>query len=179
MLHATDTKHRGVHGLDCLAFAQIHVHTARQAWVEASDRSHDVDSLEIVRAVFLEDRRALYGILIGSRCTVHIARSAVPWRRWIRVIVGDLTATDHHVMRQHTAHRLMKAAANSLFGYLEIGPSPGSTCMQLHECLLHEVHCGSRRVGLEVGACAVAFDRIAPFWDLPLEGYLGLEHGLG
>src|SRR5262249_33481911 len=98
LLHAPDTKHRGVHGLDCLAVTQIHMHTARQAWVEASHRAHDIDALEIVGAVFLEDRRALYGILVRTRRAVHIARRAVPWCRRIRMIVGDLAIADHQVM---------------------------------------------------------------------------------
>src|SRR6266576_5038331 len=38
-----------VHGLQGLSGAEIHVHPARQAGVEAAHRAHDVDALEVVR----------------------------------------------------------------------------------------------------------------------------------
>src|SRR5580704_15412671 len=43
--------------LEHLAAAEVHVHAARQARVEAAHGAHDVDALEVVRRVLLEDRR--------------------------------------------------------------------------------------------------------------------------
>src|SRR6185312_1664941 len=54
------TEHRGMVCLQHLAVPQIHVHAARQTRIETSYRAHDIDSLELVRAVFFEDRSILH-----------------------------------------------------------------------------------------------------------------------
>src|SRR5215469_6653249 len=79
-----------VDDLPHLSLARVHVDTARQAWVEASHGSHDVDTLEVLRAILLEDRRVLHGVLVRSRSAVGVAWARVPRRRWVRLIVGDL-----------------------------------------------------------------------------------------
>ena len=117
--------------LQHFAVAQVHVHAARQTWIEASHRAHDVDALEFVRAVFLEDRRVLHRILVGPGRAVDIARIRVPRRGRIGMIVGDLAIADDDVMREHTAHRLVEAAADGFFGNLEVGPRSGAAGVQL------------------------------------------------
>ena len=53
--------------LSVLPVAQVHVHAARQARVEAAHRAHDVDAAEVVLAVLLEDRLALHRVLVRAR----------------------------------------------------------------------------------------------------------------
>src|SRR5215813_10937614 len=98
------------------------MHAARQAWIEAAHGSHDVYALEIVRPVLLEDRCALHSVFIWPRRAVEIARTGVPRRRRIRMIVGDFAVADHDVMREHAAHRFVEAAADGLLRDSEIGP---------------------------------------------------------
>ena len=118
-LHA---EHRHVPDVEQLAVAQVHVDAAGQARVEAADRPHDVDALELVRPVLLEDRRVLHRVLVGAGRAVDVARAGVPGRRRIGMVVGDLAVADDDVMRQHAAHRLVEAAADGLVGHLELGP---------------------------------------------------------
>src|SRR5580700_10695705 len=94
-----------VRRLEHLAAAEVHVHAARQAWVEAAHGAHDVDALEVVRRVLLEDRRVLHRVLVGPGRPVGVADAAVPRRGRVRVVVRDLPVPDHHVVRQHAAHR--------------------------------------------------------------------------
>src|SRR5215470_13782089 len=47
--------HRRVYRLDDAAVAEIHVHAAGQARIEAPHRAHDVDALELLGRVLLED----------------------------------------------------------------------------------------------------------------------------
>src|ERR1700759_1089061 len=98
---AMGLRHRGrrVHDLAYLAAAGVHVHAARQAGVEGAHSPHDVDALEVLRPVLLEDRRVLDGVLVGTRRPVDIARTGVPRRRRVRLVVGDLALTDDHVVR--------------------------------------------------------------------------------
>ena len=112
--------------LQNLSVAQVHVHAARQAWIEAANRTHDVDSLEFVRPVFLEDRRVLHRVFVGAWRAIRIARIGVPRRRRIGMIIGDLVLANHHVMRQDAAHRFVESASNRLFGNLEV--VPGAAC---------------------------------------------------
>src|ERR1700689_4521323 len=91
-----------------LAAAIVHVHATGQTGIEASNRPHDVDALELIPAVFLEDRRVLHGILVGTWRAVGITRIGVPWRRRIRVIVGDLAFTGDDVMGKHAANGLVE-----------------------------------------------------------------------
>ena len=60
--------------LQDLAIAQVHVHAARQAGIETANRAHDVDALELVGAIFFEDRRVLNRVFVWSRRSVDI-----PW----------------------------------------------------------------------------------------------------
>ena len=103
-----------------LPLAEVHVHAARQARVEAADRAHDVDAAEVVRAVLLEDRLAHAPRPRRARGTVGVRRAAVPRRRRVRVVVGDLAVADHQVVREHAAHRLVEAAADRLVGDVEV-----------------------------------------------------------
>ena len=98
--------------------AQVHVHAAGQARVEAAHRPHDVDALEALGRVLLEDRGVLHRVLVGARRPVAVADAAVPRGRRVRVVVRDLPVPDHHVVRQDAAHRLGEAAATESSGTL-------------------------------------------------------------
>src|SRR5438105_1284845 len=67
------SEHRRVGELQGLALAQVDVHAAGQAGVEAANRPHDVDALELVGPVLLEDRRVLDRVLVGARGAVLVA----------------------------------------------------------------------------------------------------------
>src|ERR1700730_14162964 len=110
--------------------AQIHVYTAGQARIKAPHGAHDVYPFEFVRAVLLEDRRILDRVLVGPRSTINVPRIGIPWRRWIRMIVRDLASADHHMMRKHTPHGFVEAAANSFFRHLEIRPGSSPSRVQ-------------------------------------------------
>src|SRR5580700_11667172 len=116
------TKHRRVMRLQHLAVSQIHVDTARQARIEASDRPHDVDSFELIRAIFFKDRSVLHRVLVRTRSAISVARIGIPGGRRIRMIVGDLAFFDHDMMREHAADSFMESTANSLLGHLEFRP---------------------------------------------------------
>ena len=164
--------------LELLAAAEVHVHAARQARVEAAHRAHDVDALEVLAVVLLEDRLPLHGVLVGPGRAVGVARVGVPRGRRVGVVVGDLAVADHHVVREHAAHRLGEAAADALVGHLELLPGLGAPGPDLDQRLLGEVQRAGRGVGLEVGAGPVALDGVAPLRDLPLELDRALERGL-
>ncbi len=92
-------KHGRMMRLQHLAIPQINVHTAGQAWIEASDGPHNINAFEVLRTVFLEDRRVLYCVFIRAGRAEAVARVCVPggWR--IRVIVGD--APRHRLSHVH------------------------------------------------------------------------------
>src|SRR5215813_13208613 len=106
------------------------MNAARQAWVEAPHGAHDVDALEVIRAVLLEDWSVLHGILVGSRGPEDVTGVCVPGCRGIGVIVGNLTIANHHVMGQHATHSLVESTANGFIGNFEIGPCFGSSAVQ-------------------------------------------------
>src|SRR5437764_9272021 len=111
-----------MNGLKQFAFAQVHVYSAGQARIEAADRTHNIDSFESVRTIILKNRRVLDAVFIGTRSAIHITGTGVPWRRRVRMVVGDLSVADHHVMRQNATNRLVEAATDRVVRYLEIGP---------------------------------------------------------
>src|SRR5882762_10841079 len=104
---------------DFLTLAEVHVHTTREARVEAPYRPHDIDALELLGTVLLEDRRILHGILVRSRGAERIAWARVPRRGRIRVIVGDLTVPDDEMVRQHSPDGLVEPTANGLVRHRE------------------------------------------------------------
>src|SRR3984957_14085792 len=163
------TKHRGMMRLQNLAVPQIHVHAARQTWIEAPYRAHDIDPFKLVRAVFFEDGSILHRVLVWTRSAVNVAWISIPGGRRIRMVVGDLAFLDHHMMREHAANRFVETATNGLLRHFEFRPGFGMSGMQLRKCLFHEVQCGAGSIDLEVGTRPVAFDGVAPLWDLPLE----------
>ena len=69
--------------------------------------------LKLLPVVLLEDRLALHRVLVRAGRAVDVARVGVPGRRRVRVVVGDLAVPDHHVVREHAAHRLGEAAADA------------------------------------------------------------------
>src|SRR5579863_4734012 len=97
-------EHRRVMRFQHLSIGQIHVHATWQTRIEAAYRAHNVNPLELVRAVFLEDRRVLYRIFVGTRCSVDVAGIRVPRRRWIRMVICNFTVAYHDVVRKHSAH---------------------------------------------------------------------------
>src|SRR5689334_19614885 len=98
--------------LESLPFPEIHVHAAGKARIETANRTHDVDALELVRSVLFEYRRVLYGVFVRSGRAIDIAWIGIPRSRRIWVVVGDLPAFDHDVMREDAAYRFVKAAAD-------------------------------------------------------------------
>ena len=152
--------------------AEVHVHAAGQAGVEAADRAHDVDALEVLGAVLLEDRRVLHRVLVRARRPVHVTRAGVPRRRRVGLVVGDLAVADDHVVREHAARRLVEADADGLLGHREVVPALRAAGADLLEGLLEAVEADQRRVGLVVGPGTVALDGVRPLRDLPLELHL-------
>src|SRR5258708_686258 len=145
------------------------MYAAGQAWIEAANRAHDVDTLEILRAVVFEDRRVLYRIFIGAGSSIDITRFRVP-RRWrIRMVVGDLTFADNDVMGKDSTNGLVEAAADGFFRYLEVGPGRSAAGVQFRQSLLYKVEGRCCCVCLEVSTSAIPLQRVAPLWDLPFE----------
>src|SRR2546423_15680393 len=101
--------------LDGLAFAEIHVHAARQTRIEAPDRAHDIDALERVAAVLLEDWHVLNRVLVGARRAIDIPRARIPRRRRIRVVVGNIAIVDDELMRQIAALRFRESEPHALY----------------------------------------------------------------
>src|SRR5712691_2499089 len=182
-LHREGHSRRRVRRLEHLAAAQVHMHPARQARVEAAHRAHDVDALEGVRRVLLEDRRVLHRVLVRPGRPVAIPHAAVPRRGRVRVVVRDLPVPDHHVVREHAADRLGEAAAERVLGHVEGLPRLGPPGPDLGEGLLDEVQRDPGGVGLEVGPGPVPLDRVGQrlallvHRDLPLEGGFRPGHG--
>src|SRR5437879_2596608 len=133
---------------DFLALAQVHVHTAGQARVEATYGPHDIDALESVGTVLLEDRRILHGILVWSRRAERIAWARVPWRRRIRVIVGDLTVPNDEMVRQHAPDGLVEPTANGLVGHRERRLGDRASRVNLVLGAFQECECRRRSIGL-------------------------------
>src|SRR3984957_9171769 len=165
--------------LQHLSIPEVHVYAARQTGIEAAHSTHDVDSLEFVRAVLLEDRRILHCIFIRSRSSIHIAWVGIPGSRRIWVIVGDLVIANHDVMRQNSARRFVEAAANGFLRHLEIIPGLCTAGMQLRQRLLGKMKRARGCISLEISARPIPLDRVAPLWNLPLKLYLWFRHGLG
>ena len=109
--------------------AQVHMNSAREAGIKAANCPHDVDSFKFVRTVFFEDRCVLNRILVRTGCTVDIPRIRIPASRWIRVIIGDFAVSNHQVMREHAANRLMETAADGLTRNLKRCEGLGSAGM--------------------------------------------------
>src|SRR5678815_5531558 len=72
------TEHGRMMRLQHFAVPQIHVHTARQTRIEAPYRAHYIDSLELVRAIFLKDRSILHRILVRTWSAIDVARIGIP-----------------------------------------------------------------------------------------------------
>src|SRR5690348_9747745 len=81
------SKHRRMMRLQNLTVAEIHMHATRQTRIEAAHRTHDVDTLEVIRPVLLEDRRVLNRVFVWTRRAVDVARIRVPRSRRIRMVV--------------------------------------------------------------------------------------------
>src|SRR5260370_2901462 len=98
------------------------MYTARQAGIEAPYRAHDIDALEFVRSVLFEDWCILHRVLVRTWRAIDVARARVPRRGRIRMIIGNLTIADHHMMRQHAADSFIESPADGLAGNFEIRP---------------------------------------------------------
>src|SRR5437588_4927113 len=105
------------------------MNTTWQTRIKAANRSHDVDTLEGVRAIVFEDRCVLHSVLVRARCTIDVSHAAIPGRRRIGMVVGDLAILDDHVMGKYTAHRLVESAADGLLWHCEIAPGFSVACM--------------------------------------------------
>src|ERR1700758_969307 len=143
------------------------MHAAGEAWIETSDRTHDIDSLEFVRTILLKDRRVLHGIFIRAWRPVDISWICVPGSRRIWMVVGDLVISNDNVMRQYTADGFVEATSYTFFRNFEIAPGSCSAGMQLCQSLFGKVQRGRSGIGLEVGTRTIAFNGIAPLGDLP------------
>src|SRR5262245_57785992 len=159
-----------------LAGAKIHMHSTRHARVKAPHYAHDVNPLEIIGHVLFEDGPTWHRILIGTRRAVNVARAGVPRRRRIRVIIGDFSIADNHVMREHAAYGLVEAAADRFLRRREFRPGPGSARPHFGERTLDKIKSRRRRIRLEVSPSAISLDGVAPPRDLPFK--FGLrKHG--
>src|SRR2546421_5170755 len=69
--------------------AEIHMHAARQAWIEAADGAHNVDAFKRVESIFLEQWGILDGVLEGAGGAERIAWTGIPGCRRIWMVVGD------------------------------------------------------------------------------------------
>src|SRR5580700_10440571 len=152
-----ETKHGGMMRLQHFAVAQIHVHAARQTRIETPHRTHDINSLELVRTVLLKDRSVLHSVLVWTGSAVDVAWIGIPGGRRIRVVVRDLAFFDHHVVREHATNSFVEAAANGFLRYLEIRPGFGMSGVQFRQRLFHEVQRGASGINLEVGSRPIAF----------------------
>src|ERR1700679_2191352 len=85
------------------------------------------------------------------------------------MVVGDLALSDDDVVREDATNSLVKATADGLFRNFEFAPGGGATGIQFSKRFLDEVQRGSSGVGLEVGACSVALERVRPLRNVPLE----------
>src|SRR5579875_234797 len=121
------------------SITQVHVDATRQAGVEAAHCTHDVDALEVLRAVLLEDGGVLYRVLVGARSPIDITHTAVPgcWR--IGMIIGNLAILDHEMMGKNATYRFVEAAANGLFRYREAVPGLGASRAYLGQRLVQAV----------------------------------------
>src|SRR5262249_37668981 len=130
-------------------------------------------------SVLLKNRRVLHRVFVRSRRSIDVTRVGVP-RRWcIGMIVGDLAVSNHHVMRKHAPHRLGKATADGVLGYLERLPRLGVPGSLLLQRLLDEMQRPTRGVRLKISARPITLDGIAPLWDLPFKRHFGLGRRLG
>src|ERR1700731_461834 len=139
---------RSVHLLDHLAVSQVHVHSARQAWVKAANCTHDIDALKVGWSVFFENRRVLDRVFVRPRSAVDIARIGVPASRGIRMVVGHFTAPDHEMMREYSSDRLMETASNRFIRNLEGGEGVSSASVQLFHRLFDKIWSGRCRISL-------------------------------
>src|SRR5215212_8673809 len=164
-----DVLRRGVQSLQLLAPTQVHVHTARQARVEATDRTHNVDALEVLQVVLLEDRLVLHRILIRAWSSVGVAGVRVPRRGRVGMVVRDLAVPDHHVVAEHTPHRLGEPHPDAFVGHRELLPRLCPSGADLLQGLLDEMQRAGSGVGLEVGPCPVPLPSVAPLGNVPLQ----------
>jgi hypothetical protein len=81
-------------------------------------------------------------------------------------------------MRQNSAHRFVEAAADCLFGNLEVVPGPRASGAQLRKRLLGKTQ-RSSGISLEIGARPVALNRIALLGNMPIELDFGQRGCLG
>src|SRR5579883_589826 len=144
--------------LKFFSVAQIHMHPAWQARIEAAHSAHNINPLKIVRAILFKDGRVLHGILVGSRGSIDIAHAAIPGSWGIRMVVRDLSVLNYHMVREHAADGLMETAADSILGHGEIVPRFCMAGMDLGQRLVHAMQRDRRREGLEVRASTVALD---------------------
>src|SRR6202789_4544347 len=133
------TKHGRMVCVQNFPVAQVHVHAAGQARIEAANGAHDIYALKFVRTVFLEDRCILYRVFVGAGRPINIPGVGVPRRGRIRVIVRDLVILDHDVVGQDAADSFVETTANGAFRHFEVGPGFGAASMQFGERLLAEV----------------------------------------
>src|ERR1700679_2191114 len=73
----------------------------------------------------------------------------------------------------------MEAAADGFRGDFELRPGGGAAGVQFAKGFLYEVQRCSSGVRLEVSACAITLDSVAPLGNLPLELNLRKKRGLG
>ena len=85
------------------------------------------------------------------------------------MVVADLSLANHHVVREHAAHGLVKSATDGLVGHMELGPGPGPAGINLLERLIHEVEGRRGGVGLEIGPRPVALQGVTPPGNRPLQ----------
>src|SRR5579884_272318 len=120
-----------MHYLKLFPLTQVHMDTTRQTRVKATNRSHDIDTLEVVRPILFEDGCVLHSVLVGTRCAIDVSYTSIPGGRRIGMVVGDLPVLDDHVMGEYTTYRFMEPTADGFLWYGEFAPCLGVTSTYL------------------------------------------------
>src|ERR1700751_4123131 len=91
-------KHRRMMRLQHFSIPEVHMHAARQAWVETAHGTHDVDTLEFIGSVLFEDRRILNRIFVRPRRSVDIPWVRIPGSWRVGMIIRYFVISNHYVM---------------------------------------------------------------------------------
>src|SRR5262245_880580 len=148
--------------LEFFALTQIHMDATGQARIKTAHYTHNVDAFEILRAILLEDWRVLYRIFVGTRSPIDVTWAGIPGSWWIRMVIGNFSILNHHVMRKHASHCLVETAADGLFGHRKITPGLGIPGMNLSQSPLDAIESNHGCICLEIGTRPVALNGVAP-----------------
>src|SRR6516162_1585656 len=99
-----DTAGTGVHLLHDGGVARVDMGCARHAWIEAAQRSQDVDTLEVFGLVeFFQQRRLHHGFLVRSRIPERVLRRCIQRGGRDDLVVDDRALIKLQMMRKPAA----------------------------------------------------------------------------